>query len=208
MHKYVFGIFLTLSLAFFPFSITDSAKNSSSKLTTARTNGEKTVTAQKEIEKRYAELLRSPEASRYSSPKTRVSFIKKFVRLGPVNPSEVGTFKLDGKFTATQYADFFHGRMSKSGVKFDHYTGYTIAVKQFKNGKCYFPMGTVLLLRYGCSGKYSYCLVVVSDSGRLPLHKNGFPQFDCSRAVSKSLGLYCKKKSNYREGEFMVIHVP
>jgi hypothetical protein len=163
---------------------------------------------QESLKERYAQVLRSPKASRGVCSRTRVLYLRDHLRLGPVNEKSVGEFKPSGKFTATQYADFFHGRMAKSGVRFDQYNGYTVAVKQFKGGNCYFPMGTVLLLRYECRGSYSYCLVVVSDSGRLTLHRDSIPQFDCSKAVSRALGLYCKSKKNYREGEYMVIHKP
>lgn len=168
----------------------------------------KQQTSQPSLKDRYAKVLGSPKASRGVCSRTRVLYLRDNLNLGPVNEKSVGQFKPSGKFTATQYADYFHGRTAKSGVKFDQYRGYTVAVKQFSGGRCYFPMGTVLLLRYECQGNYSYCLVVVSDSGRLPMHRDSIPQFDCSKAVSRALGLYCKSKKNYRQGEYMVIHKP
>jgi hypothetical protein len=82
----------------------------------------------------------------------------------------------------TTYAARFDGRRTASGEVFRH-SGYTVACNAL-------PLRTRVEIRYGRNGR---AVVRVTDTGKLPLHRANRPQFDVSRAVARSLGLYSPK---------------
>jgi rare lipoprotein A (peptidoglycan hydrolase) len=79
----------------------------------------------------------------------------------------------------TTYAGFFEGRRTASGRIFRHSRNLAAC----RGGIRY---GTRVELRYG----RHTAVVVIADTGRLPLTRKGRPQFDLSRATAKRLGLY------------------
>lgn len=96
----------------------------------------------------------------------------------------------------TTYHKKFNNRYCASGVQYLHYSGYRVASNKI-------PLGTRVLLRYKNKNSYRYCVVIIADTGGLPLDgKNSAIQIDCSDKVAKDLGFYY---NNNRYGEAIIL---